>query len=320
MVYLVGRYYVFNQESLEELKTIVSNTVAAADLIHANHYPIKLGFKITINEEKIGMNATKEAQQILQKLPPKIWLLYNSVNQGAGTSYRQILFNPTFSREEEGIVVGADFDQFIIDDAEGLESILSLVENVKSKNSLYGIGSRDVPIKLAEHERNNRLRIIHELFHSLTIGKDLVVAEKVEDVTPSYAAFVESSSGLYVMNQRHPAYPELLKKVSSAVQQANMRGFAADYYVAIAASQLAPIGTRYVKAKENKFYQMKSEEDEYSEVLNLISSQTRELLKTDIGAKLYSTLVDPRTSRRIAKFYREEEVLEVQLLMLDAVS
>src|SRR3989344_6063373 len=97
MVYLVGRHYVFNQETLDELKIIVNNALAAADLIQANHYPIKLGFKITVNEEKVGFNTVKEAQKSLQKLPPKTWLLYGPENRGPGTSYRQILFNPSFS-------------------------------------------------------------------------------------------------------------------------------------------------------------------------------------------------------------------------------
>src|SRR3989344_5016391 len=118
MVYLIGRHYVFNQETSDELKMIVNNTATAADLIHANHYPLELGLKITVNEEKVGPATIKEVQDALKILPQKTWLLYDPVNRGAGTSYRQIMFNPSFSGQGDGIVVNAYFDQYIINKAQ----------------------------------------------------------------------------------------------------------------------------------------------------------------------------------------------------------
>ncbi len=320
MVYLIGRHYVFNQETSDELKMIVNNTATAADLIHANHYPLELGLKITVNEEKVGPATIKEVQDALKILPQKTWLLYDPVNRGAGTSYRQIMFNPSFSGQGDSIVVSADFDQFIINKPEGLESVLSLVEDVKGKNALYGVGSRDVPVVLAKHKRNSDLRIIHELFHSLAVGKEkLIVPQQVEGSTPAYATLGESTSGLYVMNQAHHAYSELLQAVSSSVQHANMQGFATDYYVAISASQLAPIGISYVKARENQFYHQKTEEDENQGIIKLISSQTTELGRTDVKSVLQQTVADEANLQEIARFYDEKDVMEVQQLMLRAL-
>jgi len=320
MVYLIGRHYVFNQETLDELKAIVKSTSAAFDLIHAHNYPLELGLKVTVNEEQVGPAMSKEAQEALKSLPPKTWLLYDPVNRGAGTSYQQILFNPTFSGQEESIVVSADFDQFIINRKEGLESILNLVEDVKNKDALYGVGSRDVPVVLAKHARNSSLRIIHELFHSLAAGTEkLVVNPRAEGSSPAYAVLGESTSGLYVMDHNHYAYPKLVQSMSTAVQHANMQGFATDYYVAIKASSLAPVGIGYVKARENKFYHQKSEEEEYQGIIRLISSQAAELKKTNARSIMQKVVADNKNVDKIAHFYEKKDVLEVQQLMLKAL-
>ena len=321
MVYLIGRHYVFNQETLNELQIIVDNTKVAEGLIAANKYPLELGLKITINEEKVGLEISTKANAILQELPKKTWLLYDPVNRGAGTSYRQILFNPSFSARGDGIVVNADFDQYIINKAQGLESILDLVKDVKNKNALYGIGSRDIPVVLAKHQRNSSLRIIHELFHSLAVGKEkLDVHPQIEGVTPAYASLGETSPGLYVMNQDHENYPELVQFVSTALQHANLQGFASDYYVAIKASQLAPIGLGYVKAQENKFYKQITEEDEHQQIIRLISSQTMELGRTDVKNVLQQTVANEANFQEIASFYDEKDVSEVRQSMLQALS
>ena len=192
---------------------------------------------------------------------------------------------------------------------------------MKEDEALYATGSRDVPVVLAVHQRNSGLRILHELFHSLTIGSDkLCVDQACQTATPAYAEIGESTSGLYVVNFSHPRYAQLSKSVADATRMADMSGFATDYYVAIKAAELAHIASGYVRSVENKFYEQRNELAELGAVKRLISSQTRALGKTDIRGALVAALRNSAHTERLSEFYPKENVDLVRELMLQSLA
>src|SRR3989344_1444999 len=192
-----------------------------------------------------------------------------------------------------------------------------LIERVKPENSLCAIGSRNIPIKLAIYEKNSNLRIIHELFNSLTIGsKKLKVTEPKIDIlkaNPSYKEIGESTTGVYIFNTSHSKYKELMNYVNIF---ALFRGFATEYYTMIKASELGNISTGYVNFKENKFYKQVNEKQELAGIEKLIEGQTAELAKTDISNKLRDTLSKEKNAKKILEFFDKNEVQWVKDLMI----
>ncbi len=183
-------------------------------------------------------------------------------------------------------------------------------------NRLYGVGSRDIPVVLGHHQTNSDLRIIHELFHSRTIGSNrLQVNPPAENATPAYNSLGESTSGCYFMNPHHAAYPEFMSQMLKATQATNMNGFATDYFTAIEASRLGGVATGYVRAITNPVPE-KDEGVEKGRICNMIRQQTSHLSFTSTGKSLLLTLNKPETIERIADFYDRDQVIFVRDLML----
>jgi hypothetical protein len=315
--YIIERHFINGEERLDEYIEGIERIKTALGISGSCGYGFEFGLKLTVDEKKLPQDLKEKIREETKNLPANLWLLYDPEDRGPGTSYRQVLFNPTF---KNGIVVYADLDQYVIDTKEALEQLNELIQQVEKEEVLYATGSRDVPVVLATNKRNSDLRIIHELFNSLTIGNDkLRVGERRPNVTPAYAEIGESTSGLYIMNFSHPMYPELTKSVTEAVQIANMNGFATDYYVAIKSAQLGGLGKGYVRSRENKFYIQRDEKEEFESVKRLIAGQTKELGKTDIHDTMLNSLIEKRNTEIISSFYPKEYVELVRELMKESV-
>lgn len=314
---LVEKHFINSEDTFREYATGINSIIAAIDVSKSHNYGFEFGLNLTVDTGKVDRDLQERIKQETGKLPPDVWLQYSPENRGPGTSYRKILFNPAFFNS---ITISADLDQYIIDTEEALEQLAELTQRVEIDGALYATGSRDVPVVLATHQRNNGLRIIHELFHSLTIGSDkLKVEEKRTNVTPAYAEIGESTSGLYAINLAHAWYPDLNRSIVRAAQIANMDGFATDYYVATKSTQLGRFSKGYVKSKENTFYTKKGEQEELESVKKLIYGQTRELGKTDISSMLLAALMEERNTERISGFYPTLDVEFVRDFMLSAL-
>jgi hypothetical protein len=252
-------------------------------------------------------------------IPLDTWILYDPVDRGPGISSQQVFFNATFTRPPS-IVINSCFDQYKIDTFDALYQIIDLAYRMEMENALYATGSRDVPVLLATHKRNSDLRIIHELFHSLAIGSDrLRVPYVPKGVTPAYAAIGESTAGLDCVNTAHQAFSGYAAAMAFANGNADMSGFATNYYMTIKASQLAPTSAGYVQAYVNKFYGKRDEKEELSGVLRLIATQSSALAKTDIAPMLYDSCARDASVDRIAEFYPRDDVLQVQDILLKAL-
>ncbi len=317
--YLILRHFINGEPTFEEFRAGIEGILAAIDLSKSREFGFLFGLKTTIDGKK-GDDFQERIWEETRKLST-IRTLCDPVDRGPGVSYRQVLFNPSFSyRCDTSIVVNADLDQYVIDTEGALEQIVELTKKVERNGALYATGSRNVPVVLATHKRNSDLRILHELFHSLIIGSNkLRVDEGSQTATAAYAEIGESTSGLYVVNFSHPRYPELSKSMIDATQRADMSGFATDYYVAIKSAQLAHVANGYVQARENKFYEKRDESEEFAAVKRLISSQTQQLGKTDIRDVMLAGLRNRTHTERLSAFYPKEDVELVRGVMLEAL-
>lgn len=306
--YIIARHFVNNEESFKGYKEGINRFLSLIDISKTHTYPFEFGLKLTIDYVKLNPDLRDRINSESARLPNDLFYLYDPVNRGPGTSYRQILFNPTFL-DQPSIVTLADLDACIIDSEDSLIKILELVEKLEKDKSLYGLGVRIGNFSLGCYKRNSDIRIIHELFHSLVIESIVGHSLGVGGTIPAYAEIGESSTSLTVINLSHSMYPELTKCLIHSSQVANMNSFATDYYVSIKATYLdKKIIRNLVKIRDNPFYGNKSEEEELIEFERLIRNQTRELSKTDI-ADLISNVVSKNESvDKIAEFYPREDV------------
>lgn len=312
----IARHFINNPASLEEFKERMIDLEWASEYSQSKALGLNFGLKLTVDESKMDSYALGCLRsQVFSSLPRNFWLLYDSVDRGPGTSFRQVLFNPSFSDSPTLVGMGC-LDQFLVDSPEALEQLNELYAKVEKDLALYANGSRDVPVVLASHPRNSNLRTIHELFHSLAIGsRKLRVPESREGVTPAYREIGESTSGFYIINHAHPAFPELSRALASASRQNGMTGFATDYFTSLYSSRLGEFATGYIPSKKNKFYEQKDEAQELEAVRKLVVGQTSALRSTEVRHILASTLRDPWRVNRISDFYPRQDVELVKCWM-----
>ena len=312
--YVIARHFINERESLDEFSEQMKRILSGETQELLRMFDLKFGLKLTVDESKTK-DLEEEILEERRKLPLGIWLLYDPIDRGPGTSFGQIIFNPTFSGSSH-LITSADLDQFPLEE-DPIGILNDHIERVGKEGSIYGPGSRDIPIRLGKYDRNSDLRKIHELFFSLTIGSEKLIVKEpridVKNVTLSYAEIGESTTGFYTFNTEHPEFIKLMNEVSKF---ANFRSFSREYYAAIRASQLGKVSTGYVNFRENKFYGSISEEDELNSVERLIEQSSRELGRTNVRKVLHETLKLETNVDRIAKFYPRKDVEYVRSLMI----
>ena len=315
--YLVKRHLIADEEGLSVFSEQVEKMKKAIEISRSKNYDINFGIKLTVDEPSAGADFLSRIYNEISKVPKEIRFMYEEKDRGAATSYKKISFNPGFWNNPD-IIVDACLDQYILDSEIALERANELIQKVRKNGALYATGSRDVPLIYGRYESSSNIRLINELFHSLTIGSDkLRVDEKMENVTPAFAEIGESTSGFYVLNISHPFYPELAKNASGMTSKEFGR-FGIDYYVAIKSSQIAGIEKGYVSSYANRFYGSKTEEKELEEVKNTIKTTTKGLSTTDIADALFKALSNDSNTEKIAEFYPKEQVNLVREIMLES--
>jgi len=190
---LVARHFINNEATLEEFQSGVKNIHEAMSISSNRGFGFDLGLKLTVDTTKVDGQLQNMIGRELNTLE-QVWITYDPVDRGPGTSFQQVIFNPSFMVEPH-IVINSDLDQYRIGDEDSLGRLDEMANRMERDGLLYGVGSRDVPVRLAVHDRNSSLRIIHELFHSQSIGSDkLRVSETNEHVTPAYGIIGESTT------------------------------------------------------------------------------------------------------------------------------
>ncbi len=315
---IVARHYICDDDTLDVLEKGIHQLLEANELARNRNNGIRFGLKLTLHEKYENSPPTLEKiGSQLERLYKGFYVLFDPQNRGPGTSYAQILFNPTFWTKPHTVAT-ADMDQYILTTNEAQERIEDLFERVERERAVYATGFRDVPVKLAIHEENSERRIIHELVHSLAAGRGAlrVPGKAPAGVTPAYAALGESTSGFYVYNTDVPAFGDIAASVLKQIRNgAYFTHFGIDYYCAIKAAQESKVSTGYVCARENDFYERtKAAHDEYQGIVNFIRARSRELAITDVKTLVSQTINAPSTRDILSGFYSKntvEEVLEI---------
>ncbi len=316
--YFVPGHFIDGEATLKEFDNGIHRFKELMEISRTRGSDLEFGLKLTVDEGNIDQNLQERIAQSINDLPSDLWLLYDPIDRGPGTSLSQILFNTTFLNN---IVISVCLDQYVISSEDSLEQLEDLASKVERDNALRAVGSRDVPVILATNERNSNLRVIHELFHSLTIGSNILrIPGQRSNVTPAYEGIGESSSGLQIMNLAHPQYPTLVQAFFKAAQVADFKGFAAEYYTVLKSAELDKTLTGYVMARENPFSHRKDEKEEFDFVTRgIIRYQTGQLGKTDVRGKLLKTLQAKESQSRLAEFYPRPDVELVRDLMIDSL-
>jgi len=306
-------HFVSNPVNFEEFIQGLQRYDGMREIFKRKTNDFNFGLKLTTSDKTLDPILREKVRDITRKLPSDLFLLYDPVDKGPGTSVRQVFYNPTFSN---GIVLGTCLDQQVIDSDEAVERVIDLTNKIEKDNSLYGVGSRTVPVVLATNQRNSELRIIHELFLASAMGIK-GPEEQISGTTPAYSEIGDCSTGMDILNLSHPGYPDLVKGITSAVQIADMNGFASCYYAPLKSAQMGCNLTKgFACSRTNPFSNPKPEREECGAVTEMIQYQTQQLCRTDLGDFLCNAIKNPTTANKISEFYSRSEVELVKELML----
>jgi hypothetical protein len=305
-------HFVSNQGNYDEFEEGLKHYERLRELIKLKSNDFNFGLKITTDYKNLTPELRGKTRDLINRLPSDLFLLYDPISKGPGVSSRQVLLNQTFTGT---ITAEVCLDQQVIDTPEAAQRIIDLTSKIEKDSSLYGVGSRTVPVRLSAHPDNNYLRCIQELYFAITAGSR-GPSEKLEGVTPGFAKFGDTSTGMDIINFAHPFYPEMAKGLLKAVYDLDMSGFASNYYIPLKASNLNKITTGYACARENPFTEDADVKEEFNKITRMIQYQTSQLLKTDIGNELRNTLKDNQNLEALSEFYPKQQVEFVRDLML----
>jgi hypothetical protein len=275
------------------------------------------GLNLTVDPD-IDEELLYETRELLYSLPSNLLIIYHPLaleKGGAGLSSRLALTNPAF---RNSLALNVSLDQQVVPTEEAAERIIDLTSRVEREDSIYGVGSRTVPVRLSKHPENNYLRCIQENYFALAAGVR-GPDENLLGVSSAFAQFGDTSTGMEVLNQAHSKYAKLLEAITKSVQTADFNGFASCYYIPIKAGAVDRITTGYACARENPFAENVNQLQESERIKAMIKYQTAQLLKTDIAETLEKTLNNLTNVARLSQFYPQEQVEFVRDLMLQRI-
>ncbi|MFA7707818.1 MAG: hypothetical protein WCX73_02625 [Candidatus Pacearchaeota archaeon] len=305
-------HFVSNQGNYEEFKQGLVRYEHLRDLIKTKSNDFNFGLKITTDDKNLTTELRGKTRALINKLPSDLFLLYDPTSRGPGVSSRQVLLNPTFVGT---ITAEVCLDQQVIDTHEAAERIIDLTSKIEKDNTLYGVGSRTVPVRLSAHPDNNYLRCIQELYFAIAANSK-GPSEKLENITPAFAKFGDTSTGMDIVNFAHPEYPKMVNGLLESVQYLDMSNFASNYYIPIRSGELSKITTGYACARENPFTDNIDAKQEFNKITKMVQYITHQLLKTDIGIKLDFALKNKKNLEELSEFYPKQQVEYVRDLML----
>jgi hypothetical protein len=276
------RTYVDSEERLEVYREGVYKlrSIFADGFFRGAGINFMLNITAPVDRLKRNINLVHSIREVETIIPEEVIRVWDPLDRGPGVSARQALCNPAFF---DGVVANVDLDQYFWDTEEGLRSINEMFERMIKDDCLWGVGSRDVPVRLGYNEEASSMRIIHELVHSLAIGSDKlkVEGEVLEGVLPAYAAIGEST-GMPFVNCTHQRYSDLVWGMVGmvSVTPRHMGGWASEYFGVLRAVELDKrIATGYVKARENPFDPI-GKDEEIRRVEGLIVDETGDLARS----------------------------------------
>tara|TARA_Y100000310_G_C20687517_1_gene820035 strand:- start:33 stop:962 length:930 start_codon:yes stop_codon:yes gene_type:complete len=305
--YIIQRHYVGDEQDLEFLERNIETLWQAIETTEYKGWNMDFGLKLTIDYERLPSGIAKRLMDVIvnyaEILDPHKTLSdpIRVDMQDRGPRVMETMFGLESFFDPNCIIANPDMDQYVLDE-EGLERIEEIFARMETDGCLYGIGSRDVPVVLAHHPDNSRFREIHELFHSLFIGSNILRVEPTHpNASPAFAEIGESS-GLCMINRTHPKYKILKELVQKFAKVADFTKWAPEYYMAMRASTLGAIATGYVKCVQNPT----QETDVLTEKMRIeriIRKESQALGETDIGEALFTSTQMLQHEDILAEFY-----------------
>jgi hypothetical protein len=346
--YVIYRHLIDSPETWKEYRNDEERIIKTINSMQRKKTPIKFGVNLMVDKKELANHyglasmidkhlenskrdfLTQNENQDTQSN------LFNKIDerQGSGTAFRQILFSadPQVFNFEPSIVICADLDQYAPHYENDANNIHGFAQRMADDYSLYGIGTRTVPVQLALHPRNDRLRQICELYHALAFangnGGLKIKDASVSRITPAYKNIGEFMPGFYAVNRGHGGFPALAARIS---RQKHLKGFAIESFAAFTAQNLGPIATGYVPSQPNRFYFDRGEKAEEEWAIGIIKKETEELIRAErtagspitpersIYKRVKDVLENESYTARISEFFDGSEVERVREIMKNAV-
>ncbi len=318
---IAKRHYACNEPTTIALEEGESKLEKMKELSQSQLFPVECSFLLSSpTSERLGAELSDRINQSVERIR-KLGLdvNYNAEDQTAGQKFVYQLFEKSFSNPDTVFALCC-LDQYPLYTQEQFEPVLDLATRLVRDDKLYANGSRNVPVVLGVHQESSDLRIIHELFHTITCAEKVFVVDSLPpwaNPHPAYAKLGESTSGFYFIHPAAKGFRELKQEIEAKPGLYIHPGFAVEYFTALWAGLRRSVVNGYVYAVVNDFYKATPlPEEDIKKWTLFIEQQAQALSGTSIAGSLRETLLDPAKKRKLDEFFVPSQVEQVAGLML----
>ena len=229
------RTYFDNESSLSDTERGIENIARFSEMSKKYCFDASLliSTDYTILKEKDQQRRAEDLVRVVRNIGIKV--SYDTKGQTALSKFQQQVF-PIEKPNPNTILAICCLDQYPLYTEEQVEVALELAEKVQKDRSLYGSGSRNVPVVLGVNKIPSDMRIIHELAQARATDYPDQFRNSVKPVganpSASYEDLGEFNIGFYFFNPAHPAYPALAKEIQERLDLINRVGFSLEYLAA----------------------------------------------------------------------------------------
>ena len=312
------RTYFDNESSLSDTERGIENIARFSEMSKKYGFDASLliSTDYTRLKEKDQQRRPEDLVRVVRNIGIKV--SYDTKGQTALSKFQQQVF-PIEKPNPNTILAICCLDQYPLYTEEQVEVALELAEKVQKDRSLYGSGSRNVPVVLGVNKIPSDMRIIHELAQARATDYPDQFRNSVKPVganpSASYEDLGEFTPGFYFFNPAHPAYPALAKEIQERLDLINRVGFSLEYLAAGTAGNIeGGVTTGYVNAVRNPFHNNPTEQEEKEKVAIWIANQTQQVASTSFGPHLRRFLADTERQKPLVELFDSrlvEETLEI---------
>ena len=314
-LYIAKRHWFGNEGTLKQLENSVTELGQAFEL--AKTRGVDFGLLISTPGSWLEVNPEfkERARDAVEKIRKAgMNVNYNLQNESAGEKFYRQLFERRSNEKE--VIFGLNcLDQWPLHEEKYWEPVMDLANNLSRDNKFYANGSRNIPATLGYNKEASNMRIIHELFHSLT-GKGVFKAEIPQWANPAkaYAEFGESTSGFYLVNGNHRLHGEVKKEIDNHPCMISKGGFAVEYFTAMRAGLENSVVTGYVYANPNYYNPIEPQKENEIFLEKKIKSPTSYISRTSVRESLLSSLEE---SSRLLIYFESRYIELVKKAMTE---
>ena len=313
-IYLTGRHYISQMKSADFFYNLPDRLQSFDEL---KKKQIVLSMFVSANMKNLSEEIREKTFHALKKFEKlEIPIRFSDIGLTAGQKLVSCLFDDKM--QKKAIYGLFDVDQFILKDSIHIEAIKSIAEDLEKKNSLLGIGARDVPVVLGFNEEASTFRIIHELVHSMIPEgrKFKTLPERQIGADVFYAEIGESAPGFYLINPNNSDYERLKKEILSLHNlYVSLPGFVIEYFIPLWSAINSSIVTKYLYSTSNIQWIEPPLNEEILKTYGFIKKSTAQLLTTSVGPYMRKRLFDAELIKTLEKFFSIQEINKVLDIM-----